>query len=242
MVVQGLMPPKVSIAMLCGSGSVKMDTMNCLIQTMNQLSVMGVEHDYIALQGITGVDSARNIATSMFMERDYSHLMMIDDDMAWSSDLVYRMLRQNLDVLGVPYLRKNIKNSLWTVNHPVPDVELMDGRPYLMKVSSVATGLMMVKRTVFERLRDKVDHAIISEEKPPIPLYFRHTIDAKGKLKSEDFSFCELARGNGIDVWAWVDEETAHIGNYAYRGRYSDIVGKDMAYGGPRLDLKIMLE
>lgn len=240
--IDGLKHPTLSIAMLCGSGSVKHDTMNSLIMSMQHLAAKGVQYDYITLQGVTGVDSARNILTEIFMQNGHSHLLMIDDDMAWAADLPYRMMQENLDVLGVPYKRKNAKNCRWTVNHPLPEVALMDSKPYLMRVDSLGCGMMMVKRGVFDRLEAHTDKAIISEERPPISLYFRHTIDKNGKLKSEDFSFCELARSQGVDIWSWVDEEIAHIGNYAYTGRYSDNLGDGFGYDGQRLPLRVMLE
>lgn len=238
-------PPSLSIVMLSGSGAVKMDTMMCLLMSCQVLAKHWVKYDFISVQGVTGVDNARNIAAEIFMQGNHSHMLMIDDDMGWSADLPLRMLKEGVDILGVPYLRKNIKNPRWTVNHPAPDADVMQGRPYLLKVDSVATGMMMVKRSVLEKLRPSVDKAILSQESPPIPLYFRHTIDDRGVMKSEDFSFCELARKAGVDIWAWVDEEIAHIGNYAYTGRYVDKLGdaaKDMVYAGPRIPLRVMLE
>lgn len=234
--------PKLSIAMLCGSGSVKHDTMNSLIMSMQHLQSVGVVYDYITLQGVTGIDSARNLITDMFLQRDFTHMLMIDDDMAWSADLPFRMLRENLEILGVPYKRKRVKNCRWTVNHPVPDVALMDGKPYLMRVDSIATGMMMVRRSTFEKLAPFTERAIISEDKPPINLYFRHTIGSNGKLRSEDFSFCELARSNGIDVWAWTDEDIAHIGDYAYTGNYNTDIVQLGEYDGPREPLRVMLK
>ena len=239
-VLQSIPNPKISFALLCGSGSVKHDTMNSLILSLQQCAIQGIEYDLITIQGLTGIDSARNIITDMFLQRGFaSHLMMIDDDMAWAADLPIRMLRENVDIIGVPYKRKNIKNCRWTVNHPIPDVEVMKDKPYLMKVESIGTGMMMVNRRVFDNLN--VEKAFITEEKPPIGLYFRHTIDKNGKLKSEDFSFCEKARDAGHTIWAWTDEEIAHIGNYAYTGRYSDVIGGG-TYEGKREQLRIMLE
>ena len=240
-VIESNKQPKLSIAMLCGSGSVKHDTMNSLIMSMQFLASRAIEYDFITLQGVTGIDSARNIITEIFMQNGHSHLLMVDDDMAWSADLPFRMLQENLDILGVPYKRKNIKNCRWTVNHPVPDVDTMDGKSYLMRVHSLGTGMMMIKRRVFETLGPTTDKAILNDDRPAIPLYFRHTIDKNGKLKSEDFSFCERAREAGIDIWAWVDEEIAHIGNYAYTGRYSDVIGIGQ-YEGQRMPLRVMLE
>ena len=237
--IEGPKNPKISFGLLCGSGSIKHDTVNSLIMSMQWCAAQGIEYDYITLQGVTGVDSARNILADIFMQRDYTHLMLIDDDMAWAADLPVRLLQQNLDIVGVPYKRKNVKNCRWTVNHPIPNVEVLQGREYLMKVDSLGTGMMMVNRRVFEALRP--DEAIIQDDKPPIKLYFRHTIDKNGKLKSEDFSFCESARSAGFDIWAWTDEEISHIGNYAYTGRYSDVIGGSK-FEGDRLPLRLMLE
>lgn len=231
----------ICLAMLCGSGSVKHDTMNSMIMTVQNLVARGIKYEYITVQGVTGVDSARNIITDLFLAGDCEFILMIDDDMAWAADLPARMMKERLGILGVPYLRKNKANPRWTVNHHPVNVDVMQGREYLMRVDSIATGMMMIHRDVFVALRASTQCAIVSESKPPIPLYFRHTVDNGGKLKSEDYSFCEAASKAGIDVWAWVDEPIAHIGNYAYTGNYRDAIN-GVAFGGNREPLRVMLE
>jgi hypothetical protein len=89
------------------------------------------------------------------------------------------------------------------------------------------TGFMLIKREVFEKLKDKV------------PTYTNNVVDLANTLKddmiseyyttsierptnillSEDYHFCKLARDNGIKVWAapWV--QLAHIGTYAFEGQ-----------------------
>jgi hypothetical protein len=86
---------------------------------------------------------------------------------------------------------------------------------------------MLIKREVFEKLKDKV------------PTYTNNVVDLANTLKddmiseyfttsierptnillSEDYHFCKLARDNGIKVWAapWV--QLAHIGTYAFEGQ-----------------------
>lgn len=241
-VIAGVSRPKLMLCMASGSGSVKFDSMACFVMSIQNLIQNTVPYEINLLSSITGVDAMRNINAEIFMRSDCTHLLMIDDDMAWSADLPTRMLRENVDILGVPYKRKNIKNERWTVNHPVPDAEVMEGRPYLLKVDSIGTGMMMVSRRVFDKIRPTIETAIMAGDRPAVSLYFRHTLSDKGVMRSEDFSFCELARKNGFDVWAWVDEEIAHIGNYAYTGRYSDVIGPEMKYEGSRLPLKVMLE
>jgi hypothetical protein len=89
------------------------------------------------------------------------------------------------------------------------------------------TGFMLIKREVFEKLKDKV------------PTYTNNVVDLANTLKddmiseyfttsierptnillSEDYHFCKLAREHGIKVWAapWV--QLAHIGTYAFEGQ-----------------------
>ena len=231
----------ICLAMLCGSGSVKHDTTNSLIMTIQDLIAKGIAYEYVTVQGVTGVDSARNIITDLFLAGDCEFMLMIDDDMAWAADLPARMMKERLGILGVLYLRKNKTNPRWTVNHDPVNVDVMQGREYLMRVDSIATGMMMIHRDVFAAQFSCTRTAIISENKPPIPLYFRHTIDADGRLKSEDYSFCERARKAGIDIWAWIDEPIAHIGNYAYTGNYRNVIN-GAAFDGKREPLKVMLE
>lgn len=237
---------KVFISMLSGSGSVKIDTMASLIMTIQNFISHKIRYELGLLAHITGVDSARNISTEIFMKSDCTHLLMIDDDMAWASDLPLRLLSENVDIVGVPYRTKNIKRERWTARHTEGEqVCLNENRLYMMKMNALGTGMMMVKRNVFDVIKPTIEHAEMGDNNQPVGMYFRHSI-VDGKVRSEDFMFCELARQQGFDVWGYVDEEIAHVGNYAYTGNYADKLEGEgtvkFRYAGKREALRVLLE
>lgn len=237
--------PKVFISMLSGSGTVKIDTLASLIMTIQQFILHKVRYELGLLAHITGVDSARNVNAEIFMQTDCTHMLMIDDDMAWAADLPLRLLKENVDIIGVPYRTKNIKNDRWTARHTEGEQHCMSAdKLYLMKMNALGTGMMLVRRNVFEALKPNVEHASMGDKDQPVAQYFRHGI-INGKIRSEDFMFCEIARQSGFDVWAYVDEEIAHIGPYAYIGNYADKLDTDetkFRYQGDRVPLRVMLE
>ena len=102
-----------------------------------------------------------------------------------------------------------------------------DGQPNekgLIEVEKAATGMMLIKREVFEILSDKVGSFLledrldnVSEIGEPIKEYFKTMIEPEtGIFLHEDFTFCRLCRDAGIKVYAapWV--KLLHIGTHTY--------------------------
>jgi len=112
----------------------------------------------------------------------------------------------------------NLYNYSGSVTVPVNEpIEIYNG----------GTGFMLIKRQVFEQLKDKVGYytnnvtdLANSLQAERIYEYFTTAIDDEtGVLLSEDYYFCKLARKNGISVWAapWVS--LAHVGTYCFEGQ-----------------------
>ncbi len=76
------------------------------------------------------------------------------------------------------------------------------------EVKHGGTGFMLIKREVFEKLKDKCPSYIHnmndtndnSDLGDKITEYFATSIDENNHLLSEDYHFCKLARDNGIKV------------------------------------------
>ena len=88
------------------------------------------------------------------------------------------------------------------------------------------TGFMLIKREVFEDLKDKVssyknDVTILAGDlgQEPIIEYFACSIEPETeRLLSEDYHFCRVARLNGHKIYAapWV--RLGHFGTYLFEG------------------------
>jgi len=158
-------------------------------------------------------------------------LLFLDDDMAWQPEAIIRMVEFNLDVVGIPYRQKNPEIQF---NMRIADNKYQQSvnNPALFKVHDIATGLMLIKRTVFEVLRDKVDYVVDHHTGMNVGMFFRHNVvqdeiarpDGGHSYMSEDFFFCRRARESGFEIWAYVDAETGHTGTVTFKGNYADVV------------------
>jgi hypothetical protein len=96
----------------------------------------------------------------------------------------------------------------------------------VFEVRHGGTGFMLIKRQVFEQLRDKVPHYRMSTVKddegnylkPLTPEFFATSIDDSGCLLSEDYHFCELWRKHGGKIHANPFIHLEHVGTYVYTG------------------------
>lgn len=225
-----MQPPNIFISTPCYSGKVDLNYHTSMMMTMKFLGENRIQHMFNYAVS-TGVDAARSKHATEFLRTKCTHFMMIDDDMAWAPDLVFRMLMENVDIVGVPYRRKMVNPVRFTARHGT-ELEYKENKPYMIKVEGVGTGMMLVKREVFEKLLPEAPAIQYNKDGPLTHMFFRHDFvddhHINGKTyMSEDYNFCRLARNAGFDVWAYADEETAHMGQVAYRGSYADMLEKD---------------
>lgn len=214
----------------CYTGKVDLNYHVSMLMTMKFLGENRIRHMFNYAVS-TGVDAARSKHATEFLSTDCTHLMMIDDDMAWAPDLVARLLSENVDIIGVPYRRKMINPVRFTTRHG-ENLEVKEEKPYMVKVDGIGTGMMLVKREVFEALLPETPAVQYNKDGPLTRMFFRHDFVQDHHVEgntymSEDYNFCRLAREKGFDVWAYVDEEVAHMGMVAYRGSYSEMLGAE---------------
>jgi hypothetical protein len=97
-----------------------------------------------------------------------------------------------------------------------------------MEIDNGGTGFMLIKRAVFETLKDKVptytnDQILIVDKNPVkkiIHEYFATSIDeVSNRLLSEDYHFCKIARQAGFKVYAAPWANLSHSGTYNFSGQ-----------------------
>lgn len=240
--------PHVLICTPCHSGKVDI---NYHISThlMGQyLSAHGVNYTLDYNVGMN-IDWARSQMATSCLNGNFTHLLFIDDDMGFAADLAYRLLVENVDIVAVPYRRKQ-RDLKYNIRHGVR-VKYIPDRPYMIAVESIATGMMMIKRGVFEKLSKKVAEFRYNDKGEKGFLFFSHELvddEMVGGVSymGEDYNFCRIARENGFDVWAYVDEPIAHIGNYAFEGNYREHAERDttdkFGYSGEKLPMRILIK
>lgn len=240
--------PHIMIATPCHSGKVDVNYSVSLALAGGHLSKHGVNYTLDYNVGMS-IDGARSeMATTFWRNKEWTHLLFIDDDMGFAADLPYRMLIENVGLVAVPYRRKQ-RVPKYNIRHPLR-IKYMPDRPYMIAVESIATGMMMIRRDVIEKLALTVPEYRYNDLGETGKLFFRHDLvddEMVGGLTymGEDYHFCKLVREAGFDIWAYVDENVAHMGTYAYDGPYSDFcerdVGKKYSNDRPKLPMRLLI-
>jgi len=222
-----------------------------------------VEFYFVLKQGLISI--ARNECAHYFLKGDYTHLVFIDGDQKFKPEDIFELIDADKDIVaGVVPVKtinwdaiykvasdKRVKNGNELETYSgrfglriMPGQNMMDVKTPL-RVYATGTGLMAIKRSVFD---------ILIESYPEIK--FRHSgwadshrgetsyaffdcgliqpdenfvgpggwqFDRDGNDKEyvgEDYKFCYLAHKQGIEIWVlpWVCLQ--HFGHYEFKGIY----------------------
>jgi len=204
---------------------------------LNLATLLPYEHSFITNESL--VTRARNMLAHSFLQSDCTHLLFIDADVAFDPNGVVKMVEADLPLIGGLYAKKYIN---WGKVHAAAnrgvapenlhsvacdyyvrgDVEMGSKNP--VEVLSVATGLMLIKREVFETLRpdtpvSKLGSVVVGQIKATdmVHHFFDTGVDANtGEFLSEDYAFCQKWRAKGGKIYAapWVS--TVHIGTHHF--------------------------
>ena len=195
------------------------------------------------------VTQGRNLCTSAFLNSDADQMLFIDSDIEFSTRSVYRLFKSAHEVSLIPYPMKQktdnkIRNDLQarpdddinTMGHLFP-IELPDTKNIkpvdgFVEVLKGPTGMMMIKRSAFEKLIKNYEELVIKQktlmngemvDRPNYYNFFDTYWSPKNKTyMGEDFYFCKLWTSIGEKIYALTDEEISHIGEYKYTGKVKD--------------------
>ena len=181
-------------------------------------------------------------------------MLFIDADLGFDADDVIRMIQADKALIGGQYAKKKINwdvvkrvvqgcpdippahvNAVIAEStfRPIGDTMSFDiNQP--VEVESIATGMMLIRREVFEGMIEKLGHEINiisggSETMDPKTMtrvtdahrkaysFFDVSIDPVSRAyTSEDFTFCKRWRQIGGQVFLAPWTRTVHVGTYEY--------------------------
>lgn len=153
----------------------------------------------------------------------WTHLMFIDSDMSFESDLVWNLMQRRVDVVCGAYVQKGypwwpnagiMNEDGQTYNMNKPDFTGESGD--LIRVDMVGTGLMMIRKEVLDKMQPPwFEHPKLDlEEKDYEQITPIHT--KKHRVMGEDVAFCKKVRELGFEIWFDLANEGVHIGSYGY--------------------------
>jgi hypothetical protein len=214
-----------------------------LLLSTTHLKNEGVGTLWVNITNESLITRARNELTRLFLdETDATHMMFIDADIGFGYDTVKILLDADVDVACGIYPKKEVnwkavaaaaadgKENLsdyagsFVLNMTQEAVTTDDKG--MIEVRHGGTGFMLIKRSVFEALDDKVPTYRTNTAKDAdgnylMPLtkeFFATSIDSSGALLSEDFHFCDLWRKHGGRIFANPFIKLSHAGTHFFTG------------------------
>ena len=218
-----------------------------LLMAHNHLPQSGISVSVSFLFNESLIQRARNLLAHQFMQSNATHMMFIDADIKFNPADIPLMVQADKDIICGIYPKKEIN---WdtvksAMDKGVPNeqlkhhtgafvVNLVDYKEQVtvpinepLEIWNGGTGFMLIKREVFEGMKDKLPtylNNVLDMKNPDngqrITEYFATLIEQESQiLLSEDYYFCKKAREMGYKVWAapWV--QLAHVGTYAFEGQ-----------------------
>ena len=220
--------PTVYIAMPCYD-SVKIITMLSVIKLVQQLSRSGIKVGINTMKSPL-IHQGRNYLTSVFLTTQYQYMLFIDSDVEFEPEAVLKMLVAKKRIICTPYRVKaeRLDKHIYTVEFKDPqNIPLMPGG--LVEIEAGPTGLMLIDRTVFERIIKNHPELKIKNKATPNAgkshEFYYNFFDfgfIDGYAMGEDVSFCKLARGNDFQIYANTESTTRHHGSYAWEGKFKE--------------------
>lgn len=230
------------IATPCFGGLVTTGFMSSILKLIPYLEQYGISVSLNLLGRDSLVTRSRNTLVSHFLTmEEATHLMFIDADITFEPELVLRMLAFDQDVVGGMYPAKtrcwdapgNIRGredmSTATLHYvgkfcDVPELERCG--PFVTG-DYCATGFMMIKRHVIERLIEAHPERTYTSDHVYAPnksgrqysALFECMIDPETReYLSEDFGFCRLWRALGGKIWLDSEGSLIHTGVHDFIG------------------------
>lgn len=144
---------------------------------------------------------ARNILFEQAIQYDCTHILLIDDDMAYQPDYLTRLLQHDKDIVSGLYVgrsfpHKPIVFDLADESGACMNMYLEEDTPDLVPIVAAGFGFILIKTSIFEKL-----------EKPYVRL---------GELDSQewcdDIGFFKRVREAGIQSYCDTTVRCGHIG------------------------------
>lgn len=243
-------PKRILLAVPTASGTMKAATAVTLVnvtKTLEQNGIAVLMHNIDAAEIVTARDMFANI---LIHSPDLDGLVFVDSDMAFDPRVILRMLSLGADVAAAacPFRRINLETLVaaaqnggdlrravarasefnvrydWKGQVQWPDqVEngfcLAAGVGMACAYISKAALVAMVEEKVVEQRSD-----LVTASGERCWSFFANVWLGADRL-GEDYSFCyRWTEQLGRQLWVCLDEEIAHIGQYHYTARYSDLL------------------
>lgn len=193
------------------------------------------------------ITRARNRLVDEFLKKqETTHAVFIDADIGFEPQDILAMMELDRDIIGAPCSKKSLRwdrvqavvkknGQTYTgeqLSHLAGDFvfnfEKFEGTRQLQigelqEMRNMGTGLLMIKREVFEKYRESYPErwyegrGDASALPGPIHDFFRTGVNPETHdYDSEDYCFCQDCKAIGFKVWMAMWARTSHMGTYKF--------------------------
>lgn len=232
----------------CYGGLCSCHYTNSLLKTTEFLKFNGINVDVKFIDYESLIPRGRNTLVAKFMaDETNTHLLFVDADIIWNPIDVYKLIAHNKELIGGLYPKKAynwdklpfVNNQqdvckLLQYNLNVADDKLIV-HDNLIEAQYVATGFMMMKREVLQKMIDAFPELKYKDDinccngNKQEESYLYALFDCKivdGRYLSEDFLFCEYWRKLGGKVFADATINLVHVGTHLFEGNLLKTLNK----------------
>lgn len=215
-----------------------------LLQLQNVCHQHGVRMEHCFMMNESLIDRGRNgLASEFLIKSKADYLLFIDADIQFRPEDILAMMSYEKELICAPYPKKHINwrviiEAIKAGIEDVPTIERLVGEyvftpldksikvEEIIRVSESGTGLMLIHRSVFEKMKAAFpenyyisDHSrdVLSGAEKEMHAFFRTAI-VNNRYLSEDYYFCHKWREIGGDVWLFPWAVTTHFGTYGFSG------------------------
>ena len=206
---------KLMIAIPCYDGKVNIRTAFAIAELVPKLDKMGVRLNLVHMSGCSIITKARNKLVRNFMESDCTDFLFVDSDVVINTDAVTRILAlsSDKDVVAGSYPRRSKDAKFFLDFYLDEDGQLEFDEHGLMRVESVSTGFMLIRRHVIEHMIEKHPewkYQGDGDGETEHALFDFMILD--GQYIGEDYAFCLRARQDGFKIYLDPMISLPHIG------------------------------
>lgn len=247
---------KILIATPAYDASVTLEYLASIVQLLDRFRAERPDVRFgIETIAISVVHDARNYFASLVLaDPTVTHLLFVDADMGFEPTLIMKLLDEDREVAAASYPKRvldlaRVHRAARQAGDPrlalsraaehvgegallSPTTTIRVTQTGFTRVSAAGTGIMLIKRSVLERLRDAYPDLWIEAGHPDFrALRFTGGVlqcflpirSESGIYASEDLSFCRRwIEGCGGEVWLCLSEAVSHVGRIVVTSRFLD--------------------
>jgi hypothetical protein len=206
--------PNIKILTPCYGGNVTSGYFHSIVNLFPYSLQSGINLSIETLPNCSLICLGRDIMLRRALhDNSWTHILWIDADLRFEPEYIHSMILDDKDIIGGFYPKKGLPIDF--ASSPEPGGEDTE---FLFETIYVATGFMMIKREVVEKMYEhfKEELTFRYQDDDDIVDLFAPIIDETGLYLSEDFAFCKRAKSLGYKTFMSKRFELPHLGQMEY--------------------------